>query len=80
MQSYGCCCYSVSKSCLTLCNPVDSSTQGFPVLYCLLEFAQVHVHENSKEKSEKTGLQLSIKKLRSWYSVPSFHGKQKRKK
>ena len=26
------------------CEPVDCSTLGFPVLHCLLEFAQTHVH------------------------------------
>ena len=40
----GCCYYSVSKSCLTLCDPMDCSTSGFPVLHYLLEFAQIHVH------------------------------------
>ena len=30
-----------------------------------------------KEKSEKDGLKLNIKKLRSWHPVPSLHGKQK---
>ena len=39
-----CCCPSVAKLCLTLYNPVDCSTPGFPVLYHLLEFAQTHVH------------------------------------
>ena len=34
------CCCSVSESCLTLCNPMDCSMPGFPVLYHLLEFAQ----------------------------------------
>ena len=38
------CCCSVTKSCLTLCNPMDCSTPGFPVLHCLQEFAQIHVH------------------------------------
>ena len=28
-----------------------------------------------KEESEKAGLKLSIKKLRSWHLVPSLHGK-----
>ena len=28
-----------------------------------------------KEKSEKTGLKLSIQKLRSWHLVTSLHGK-----
>ena len=39
----GCCCYSVTKLGLTLCDPVDCGTPGFPVLHCLPEFAQVHV-------------------------------------
>ena len=38
------CCCSVAKSCLTLCDPMDSSIPGFPVLYHLPEFAQTHVH------------------------------------
>ena len=28
-----------------------------------------------KEESEKVGLKLNIKKLRSWHPVPSLHGK-----
>ena len=39
-----CCCCSVTKSCVTLCNPMACSTPGFPVLHCLLMFAQTHVH------------------------------------
>ena len=38
------CCCSVTQSCLTLCNPMDCSTPGFPVLHHLLGFAQFHVH------------------------------------
>ena len=38
------CCYSVTKSCLTLCNPMDCSASGFPVLHYLPEFAKTHVH------------------------------------
>ena len=33
-----------------------------------------------KEESEKAGLKLNIKKLRSWHPIPSFHGKYKEKK
>jgi len=29
---------------MTLCDPMDSSMPGFPVLYHLPEFAQIHVH------------------------------------
>ena len=43
--SYTDCCYClVAKLCLTLCNPMVCSMPGFPVLYYLLEFAQIHVH------------------------------------
>ena len=37
-------CCSVTQSCLTLCDPRDSSTPGFPVYHHLPEFAQTHVH------------------------------------
>ena len=36
-------CCSVTL-CLTLCDAVDCSTLGFPVLHRFLEFAQTHVH------------------------------------
>ena len=39
-----CCCCSGAKSYLTLCNAMDCSTPGFPVLHYLLEFAQTQVH------------------------------------
>ena len=35
---------SVTQLCLTLWNPMDCSTPGFPVLHHLLELAQTHVH------------------------------------
>ena len=35
---------SVTQSCLTLCDPVDCRTSGFPVLHYLQELAQTHVH------------------------------------
>ena len=38
------CCCSITKSCLTLCDPMDCSTPGFPALHHLLEFAKTHVH------------------------------------
>ena len=41
---WGSCCCSVSQSCPTLCNPMDCSTPGFPVLQYSPEFAQTHVH------------------------------------
>ena len=39
-----CCCCSVTKSCPTLCNPMDCSMPGPPFPYHLLELAQVYVH------------------------------------
>ena len=39
---YNCC--SVAQSCLTLCDPMDFSLPGFPVLHHLLEIAKTHVH------------------------------------
>ena len=39
-----CCCCSVAKLCLTLCNPMDCSTAGFPVLQYLPEFVKIHIH------------------------------------
>ena len=40
--SFHCC--SVPQLCPTLCDPMDCSTPGFPVLYHLPELAQTHVH------------------------------------
>ena len=39
---YYCYC-SVAKSCPTLCDPMDCSTPGFPVLHYFLEFVQTHL-------------------------------------
>ena len=35
---------SVAQLCLTLCNPMNCSTPGFPVYHQLPEFTQTHVH------------------------------------
>ena len=35
---------SVAQPCLTLCDPVDCSTPGFPVHHQLPELVQTHVH------------------------------------
>ena len=43
-RDLSCTCCSVTQLCPTLCDPVDCSTPGFPVLHHLLEFAQNHVH------------------------------------
>ena len=44
---YGCCYCSVPKLCLTLCDPMDCSMPGSPILHYLPEFAQTHVHRVS---------------------------------
>ena len=39
------CCFPVAKLCPTLCDPVDGSMPGFPVLHHLPEFALgEHIH------------------------------------
>ena len=40
----GCCCCSVTKLCLTICNSIDCSILDCSVLHHLQEFAQIHVH------------------------------------
>ena len=43
-----CFCCSVTQSCLTLCNPMDCSMPGSPVLHYLLELVPTHVHRVSE--------------------------------
>ena len=38
---------SVAQSCLTLCDPMDYSTPGFPVHHKLPELTQTHVYQGS---------------------------------
>ena len=35
---------SVTQLCLTLCDPMNRSTPGFPVHHQFPEFTQIHVH------------------------------------
>ena len=44
VTSFHCCHCSVSKLWLPLCDPMDCSMPGSPVLHCLTEFAQTHAH------------------------------------
>ena len=44
---WGCKLSSVTKSCLTLCDPMDCSMPGCPVHHQLLELAQIHFHRIS---------------------------------
>ena len=39
-----CCCCSAAQACPALCNPMDCSTPGFPVLHSLPKLVQTHVH------------------------------------
>ena len=41
---YICCCCSVAKLRLTLCDPMDCTPSGSFVLHYLLELAEIHVH------------------------------------
>ena len=43
---FGFCCCSIAQSCPTLCDPMDCSTPGSPVLHYLPKLAQTHVHES----------------------------------
>ena len=60
-----CFCYSVTKSCPTICDPMDCSTPDSPVLHYLLQFAQTHVRwvddaiQPSHPLSPPSGLNLS---------------------
>jgi len=47
LDIFYCCCCLVAKLYPTLCDPMDCSMLGFPVLHCLLEFTQTHVHQVS---------------------------------
>ena len=44
LPKWHCSCCSVVQSCSTLCNPMDCSTPGFPVLHQFPELGQTHVH------------------------------------
>ena len=56
---------SVSQSCLTLCDPMDCSTPGFPVHHQLLELAQTHV-------VHRLGDAIQLSYLLSSPSSPTF--------
>ena len=54
--------FSQTKSCPTLCNPMECSRPGFSVPHHLLEFAQLHVHciYDATHPSHLMKLELSI--------------------
>ena len=47
LTSKACCCCLVTQSCSTLCDPMDCTMPGFPVLHHLPELAQTHVNQVS---------------------------------
>ena len=54
---------SVTKSCLTLCNPMDCSIRGFPVYNQLPEHAQIHVHQVGDSVSITDSMDMSLNML-----------------
>ena len=70
----GCC--SITKSCRTL-QPMDCSTPGSPILHCLLEFAQIHVHWVSNALPPSHPLQLLLSSvfphIRVFFSQSALH-------
>ena len=67
-------------SAMTLCDPMDCNTPGFPVLHCLLEFAQIHVRwvssaiQPSHPLSPASPPALHFPSIRIFYSwVGSWH-------
>ena len=44
LSKHCCCCHSVAQSWLTLWDPVNCSTPGFPVHHQLPDLAQTHIH------------------------------------
>ena len=50
---------------------ITSHTQMTPALWQKVKSLLIKV----KEEYEKAGLKLNIRKTRSWYLVPSLHGK-----
>ena len=64
-----CCSCPVAKSCLTLCDPMDCTMPGFPVLHHLPEFAQTHVYWVSDAIQPSCTL--------SFHSPPAFNNSQR---
>ena len=68
-------CYVVAQSCRTLCEPMNCSTPGFPVLYYLLEFAQTHASWVSDASSLVSLLLLPsvFPRIRIFSNESAFH-------
>ena len=63
---------SVAQSCLTLCNPMDCSTQGFPVHYQLPELAQTRPSSQWCNPTISTSVIPFASCLRSFPASKSF--------
>ena len=61
-------CCLVAQLCLTLCDCMDCSTPGFPVLHYLLEFAHTHIH--------RVGDAIQLSHFLSPPSPPALHVSQ----
>ena len=79
------CCCSVAQSCPTLCNPMDCSTSGFPVLHRLLDYSKllkIHIywHDDATQPSILCHLLLFLSsifpRIRVFSSESALHIKQ----
>ena len=76
------CFSSVAKSCPTLCDPMDCSTPGFPVLHYVLELAQTHVHRVSDAIQPSHPLSLpsppafNLSQHQGWVLIKNRKGKK----
>ena len=66
------CCCSVSKSCLTLCEPTDCGTPGFSVHHHLPKFAQTRGHWLVDAIQPSLPLSVSPSALKSFPASGSF--------
>ena len=73
------CCCSVTKLCLTLCDPMDGSTPGLPVPHHLPEFTYIHVYWVGNAIQQSLPLLPSSAFNLSWHPhhlfqwISSFH-------
>ena len=70
-----CTCCSVVQSCLTLCDPVDCSTPGFPLLHYLRELAQTCPLSQWRHPT----ISSSVAPSSSAFSVSQYQGLYKSK-
>ena len=70
---------SIAQSCLALCNPMDCSTPGFPVLHQLPEPTQTHVHcigdaiEPSHPLSSPSSPTFNLPSIRVFWNKSVLH-------